>query len=387
MKTLRTLLIALLCLMISLPAFAGQNAAQAETPLTLAEVEQFNQQLLEKAIADELETFQTEEGYLARGNMYEVLLGSPDIAPDSLVFSSALVYYGASNQELSGPRGSKTEMALGDLLALFANDNPDLTGTPQTAVLYIRGALPAAVHTGFILRDGQKILLVEYNVYYQAGEGVSRAGIQYTVEDEKITAARSFVSRETLSQAEAQEEIDLLLALQEKGDYRAYVSQGGTPLDREDLTLAGLDFLDTAPDIAKAVLGAPVFEDRADNSDGSVLITQQWPGMEAVFQQQDAEVKVYRLTATDAQYEGPRGIKTGNTLAQVIGRFEHGSHLPQIGGTLYGDAENQNPPYGLMISGLEGVQLYYVLAIDEVKVGLLLDFVDDVLVSMSITYL
>lgn len=389
MKTLRMLVIALLLLAVSLSA-AAQEAAPAEEagPLTLAELELFNQSLLERAINDKLETFQAEDGYyLAKGDMYEVQLASPDLSSDSLVLSGALVHYGSRNQVLEGPRGSRTEMNLPDLLALFANDNPYLTGTREVAVLYIRGVLPAAVQTGIVLREGQSVLLVEYNVYYQAGEGVSRAGIQYTIENDLVTAARSFVSQQTLSQQDAQAEIDKLLSLQEAGEYRAYVSQGGTPLGREDLVLAGVDFLDVSPQSIKDSMGEPEVEEKADNTGGGVIITQQWPGLEAVFQQNGDKVRAYRLTVSDLPFEGPRGIKVGDTLAQVISRFEHGAELPSIGGTLYGDAENQNPPYGLMITGMDGVELYYVMEVEENKVGLLLQFLDDQLVSMSLTYL
>lgn len=385
MKTQRLLLLAL-CLLLALPLITP--AQEVASPLTLAELEQFNQALLERAIADELDTFKTEEGgYLAKGNMYEVLVASPDLSPDSLVLSAALVHYGARNPELTGPRGAVTDMQLEDLLALFANDNPYLTGTREEAVLYIRGELPLAVQVGYVLRDGQQVLLVEYGVYYQAGEGVSRAGIQFTLEEGRVTAARTFIAPHTLSQQDAQEEIDRKKATQEAGDYLAYVSQGGSQLGREDLVLAGLDFLDITPQGASAILGEPHSEETADNTDDSALVTLQWPGVEAVFRQHGDSHKAYRLTVTDLPFEGPRGLKVGDTLAQAISRFEHGAQLPAIGGTLYGDAENQNPPYGLMITGIDGVELYYVLALEEGKVGLLLQFMDERIISMTLTYL
>jgi len=94
-----------------------------------------------------------------------------------------------------------------------------------------------------------------------------------------------------------------------------------------------------------------------------------------------------RLTVSDGLGEGPRGLRIGDTLAQAISRFEHGEALPEEGGALYGDAEGQVPPFGALVRGLEADQLYYVTDVESGKAALILDFIDDLLVSMTITYL
>jgi hypothetical protein len=93
------------------------------------------------------------------------------------------------------------------------------------------------------------------------------------------------------------------------------------------------------------------------------------------------------MLVNGGSFEGPRGLRLKDTLAQAISRFEHTGELHQGGGELYGDALNQNPPYGLMVVNEDSTLLYYAVSVQENKVGLLLEFVDDVLVSMSITYL
>ena len=85
--------------------------------------------------------------------------------------------------------------------------------------------------------------------------------------------------------------------------------------------------------------------------------------------------------------KGPRGVRLEDTLAQALSRFPHGGVLGEAGGTLYGDAENQVPPYGLMRIEADSTLLYYAFEAEAGKAGLVLAFVDDALVSMTLTYL
>ncbi len=364
------------------------SAQEAPKPLALAEIEQFNQQLLDRAMADGLEPFASEEGYLARGEGYELLLSSGDLSGDSVVLSAALHGLGHEQEEpLEGPRGIRLEMKADDLLALFPNDNPYLSGNGDSAVLYIAGELPAAVYAGFVLRQGRTLTLAEYDVYYQAQDGVSRAGIQVTFEQGLVGAVRSFFPSRGLSQEEARQALDHLRALQEETGYIAYGDGVGTQLTREDLVLAGLDFVDLTSAQAKAVLGEPGNEETVSNSGGGSLVTLQWPGAEAVFRLEGEKERAVRLTVREGILEGPRGLRIGDSLAQAISRFEHGEDLPDKGGALYGDAAGQQPPFGVMAAGPEGATLYYAVKTDKGNAALMLEFIADVLVSMTLTYL
>lgn len=383
---MKRLLIALLCLVL-LPALP--LAEEAPEPMKLAEIEQFNQALLERAIAEELPPFAGEGGFLVRGEDYEVLLAGQDLSPDSLVLSAALTQPGHEGETgaPAGPRGSRPGMAAEELLALFPNDNPSLAGRQDSAALYVSGELPAAVSTGFVLRDGQSLSLIEYDVYYQAGEGVIRAGLQYTVEGGFVTAIRSFVSMDALGQDAAAEELGKLYDLQESNEYIAFGERGGSRLTREDMALAGLDFFDSDYEAAVNVLGGTANEEKLQDSDGSELLTCQWPGFEAVFSFKSGESRARRLTVNGGAFEGPRGLRLGDTLAQAISRFEHTGEVTPEGGALYGGAEAQEPPYGLMVVSSESTLLYYAIQAESGKAGLILEFVDDLLVSMTLTYL
>lgn len=382
MKRLVSLLM-IFSLLIALPALA----AQAPEPLTLAEIEQFNQGLLSIAIAQGQEPVQTEEGWQVRGEVYEIMLASEDLSPDTLVLGAALTSLPHEGEEaIPGPRGAVLGMSQEELLALFSSDNPFLSGTEDAAVLYMSGMLPAAVMTGFILRDGQRLMLAEYDVYYQTDAGVSRAGLQFTLEEGKVYAMRSFVLAEPLSPEEAAKELENLGQIQEQSAYIAYGSVEGTQMAREDFVLSGLDFFEATKDTAAAMFGKPEVEASAQDGAGS-LTTLQWPGLEAVFRGEGGVERLERITLTEGLAEGPRGLRIGDSLAQAISRFEHGAGLPEEGGALYGDAAGQVPPYGMLVPGGDDVRLYYAIGAENGTVAMILTFVDDLLVSLSLTYL
>lgn len=379
----------LLCLVLVLVmALSGAALAQNDpAPLALAEIEAFNQALLNQAIKDKLMPIAQENAFAVLGDMYELQLSTPDLSFDSVVDQAAMTRKGPPTEGLSGPRGTRTDMTAGEVLSLFPNDNPFLSGSQDAAVLYIRGELPAAVHTGFVLRDGQRLMLIEYDVYYQTEQGVTRAGLQFTLDEGEVSAIRSFISASPMSQEEARESLAGLRKTQEQTDYLAYQVQEGSELTREDMTLAGLDFFDVTPETAIAVLGEPANQEEIKDGENEVFISQQWPGLEIMFEKTGEQTIASSITLTEGRQEGPRGIRMGDSLAQIISLFQHGSDLPLSGGALYGDAENQTPPYGALVTRPEGISLYYVISTERGNAALIMDFIQDTLVSMTLSYL
>ncbi|MDD4081092.1 MAG: hypothetical protein PHP02_06730 [Eubacteriales bacterium] len=381
MKRLTALLTALLLFLSGLAIAEASPGA-----LTLAEIESFNAAILEKAVADEPTLRKAGDAWVALGQGYELTLSSEDISADSVVLGAAVTLEAGQDGQLLGPRGVTADSSLEDLLKAYPNDNPYLAGNQDSAVLYISGELPAAVYTGFVVRDGQTLSLVEYNVYHQVDGGVARAGMQYTISEGRVRAIRSFFSQVPLSQTEAQEAIGRLASLQEENSVVMNLGQPGSPLEREDMEIGGLDFFDLTPETAQAILGAPEHEDEAKISGGS-LLTLQWPGVEAVFSLEDGgkAARAERITINSGSFDGPRGLRLGQSLAQAISLFAHGDQLPVEGGSLYG--QGQTPPYGAMVSGSGYVTLYYVIDSDNGSAGLVLTFMDDKLAVMSLTYL
>ena len=383
MKRLSAILMALLLLA---GTFALAEETTATGPLTLAEIESFNAFLLARGVKDELTVRQLGDAWIAQGKGYELTLSSEDISEDSVVLGAAITLDAESDPSLTDTRATTVGLPADELLQKYPNDNPFLAGSRDGAVLYISGQLPAAVYTGVVVRDGQSLVLAEFSVYHQVDGGVSRAGLQYTLTDGRVRAMRSFMTGEALSQEAAQEELNQLAALQEENSVVANTGDLGTPLAREDMVIAGLDFFDLTPESAKAILGEPDHEDKAESGEGS-LLTQQWPGLEAVYSldKEGKATRVERISLTDGGLEGPRGLRLGQTLAQVIGLFAHGDELPVDGGSLYG--QGQVPPYGSLVASGDTISLYYVIESAGGNAGLVLNLIDDILVSMSMTYL
>ncbi|MDD3109959.1 MAG: hypothetical protein PHH32_04870 [Eubacteriales bacterium] len=381
MKRLTALLAALF---LAVSGLALAEAAPA--PLALAEIESFNAGVLGRAGAEEPTLRQAGDAWLALGQGYELTLSSGDISTDSVVLGAAVTLEAGQDAQLKDPRGVTVDSPVEELLKAYSNDNPYLAGNQDSAVLYIAGELPAVVYTGFVVRDGQTLSLVEYNVYHQVDGGVARAGMQYTISQGRVRAIRSFLNLVPLSQAEAQEALGRLAALQEENSVVMNAGQPGSPLEREDMEIGGLDFFDLTPETAQAVLGAPEYEEEAKSA-GGTLVTLQWPGVEAVFSLEEGGkgARAERITVNAGSFDGPRGLRLGQSLAQAISLFAHGEELPVEGGTLYG--EGQTPPYGTMVSGSGYVSLYYVIGSDHGAAGLVLTFMDDKLASMSLTYL
>ncbi|HSK69982.1 MAG TPA: hypothetical protein VLA21_12035, partial [Candidatus Limnocylindria bacterium] len=306
-----------LCLLLATGAFAQEGPG----PLTLAEIEQFTQALLLRAIADGLTPTEQDGVYAARGNGYEVLLASPDLSRDTQVLGAAVSDAAEEGEESALPRGIDVGMPAGALLALFPGDNPGLAGTRGAAVLYIRGALPGGAQAGFVVRDGQEPLLIEFDVYSAVPGGVARAGMQFTLEDGALAAARAFADAAPLSMEEAAAELEALSALQEEAGYADLAGDEALPLSREDMVLAGVDFFEADAAGLSAALGAPGSSDAAKDSDGAELVTLQWDGVEAVLRRMGGDERAVRLTVTGRRFDGPRGIRVGDTLATAIGRF------------------------------------------------------------------
>ena len=106
----------------------------------------------------------------------------------------------------------------------------------------MRGDLPSDVYVGKLTRSGQMITLIEYAIYTQDGDSVGEIGLQYTINNGYVSAIRYYTA-ENISVAEAEMRLESLSALQEENSYFAYDTVSPQPLEREDLSIQGLDFM------------------------------------------------------------------------------------------------------------------------------------------------
>lgn len=389
MKSTKSFFSLLLCACLLLGFCALASAEQAQLPLSLEELQGFNKAILDKAIAQNLPVIKTDEGFVAAGTGFEVTLDQELLSADATVLSAAITMDGLDTDLVKGPRGSDLQQKALELIKLFPNDNATLAGTMDGAVLYMQGEWPANLSQGILTRDGQNIQLIEYSVMFKEGEGAGLGGVQYTIRDGLVTAIRTFTQEKPLSLAEMQEMQANWRHLQEQTGYFSYNTQEPGPLEREDLMINGLDFLDASNADYEKTFGKPLFEDTVKDSNGESLKTCQWEALEAVFRL-DAKgnfVRTERVSVLDIQTEGPRGLRIGDTLADVIARFKHPADLADGTTILYGDAQNQQAPYGLLVPHSDSTNLYYAVRVLNANVTLNLVFMEGRLVQMSLSYL
>ena len=373
-----------LSLLSATAALAGEQAK----PLSVEELNGFTEGLIAQAISDKAQVEQTPEGFTAQGNGYTLYLTSGDLSQDSLLASAVLTGDVHDAEPLAGPRGLRAGSALEDVLAAYPNDNAVLAGTPTIAVLYIAGSLPKPVRLGWVTRDGQTVKLVEHSICQGVDGGVTRVGLQYTIENDQVTAIRYFGGGDLLSQDDAQENLQALALLQEENSYFAYDTKDPAPFAREDLTVAGLDFVELTPEAAIGQLGEAVHEERVKDSNGDELRMMQWDSLTISFvYDKDGQLKgADRVSLTGTGVEGPRGLRVGTSLQDAISRFAGEALDTAQGGTLYGDADKQVPPYGKLIVDAQTAQLFYALTHEDRTILLSSEFIDGALVALSLSY-
>lgn len=376
------LLALLLCAALSGSALAEQRPA----PVSVEELNAWTEQLLQRALADKLSVQQTEEGNTVSGNGYMLVLADNDVSADSVVLDAAITMQGIETKNLGGPRQTALAQSAQEILAAFPNDNPSLSGSAEAAILYIDGQLPAPVTVGRVFRSGQTIQVIEHALYYTVDQGVNRVGLTYTLDNGSVTAIRYFASGAMTAQ-EAQAELAEASALQEKDAYFAYDTQSPKPFAREDLVFSGLDFMALTPDGATTVLGKPLNQQSIQDSNGEQIRTWQWDGAEAVFifDAKDQFVRTERFTLTGDALPGPRGLRVGESLPQVLARFEHGKEIPTSSSMLYGQDDGKGTYGKLEIANQEGTVYYAIPGEKTGTVVLILRFLNNALANISVT--
>ena len=384
MKRLLIIMMVLFLLPVSSALAGGQPGF-----LSMEELNAFTEGLVAKALQDKLKVEQTPDGFAAQGDGYTLYLISGDLSRDSLLSSAAMTGDVHDMEPLAGPRGLRAGANLTEVLNAYPNDNAVLAGTSSSAVLYISGALPETVHLGLVTRDGQMVKLVEHSIYQSADGGIMRAGLQYTIQDDMVMAIRYFGGGDLLSLEEAQENLQALAQLQEENSYFAYDTNDPAPLEREDLSIAGLDFIELTPQAAAAQLGEAVHEEKVKDSNGNSLRVMQWDGVEItfVYDGDGKFTRVDRVSLNGPGIEGPRGLSVGTSLQSAVSRFTNGAEDTGIvSGTLYGDGDAQIPPYGRLVVDKQTAHLYYAAAYDGKTILLSCEFIDETLVALSISY-
>lgn len=237
-------------------------------------------------------------------------------------------------------RGIILDSSLDALLTACGCANTDLKGTEEGAVTSVEGSLPGEIRFGLARRDGQQIQSVEYTVHAPVEDGYTDTGITFALQSRLVTAIRVYGLGSVLSANEAEAESADILSLSTEDSYRQVpFSYDGTelePFGPEDLIFSGIDFLHCTPES----LGTPLEEDWIEDEDAGIwLYTAEYIGFTATFaaDADKEEPKLVNLDITGERPEGPRCIRIGDPLHEILNRFRNEDALKtEEGWVLYG---------------------------------------------------
>lgn len=376
----------ILALLIMLSLAFTLALADTANALTLEEIEAFNKNVLQRAIEDKLSLQKTDEGYLANGNGYELLIKEDKLDDKATVLSAAINGEIPSTKPLTGPRDTSLRNTADEIIEHFQSDNENLKGTINLAALYIEGNLPDEVRTGTVMRNGQSLLLIEYSIIKQVNGKYQQIGIDYTIENGGVVSIRSFTGPEMTKQ-EAEAIISELSMLQEKNEYFSYDTKNPKELVREDLSFAGVDFVDLTRKELKERFGEPIEIDEVQDSDGSKLETYNYDEFKATFTiDKDGNEQADSLVIT-GYMEGPRGLKAGEILSFAMKRFPNKAEtLNEDRVLLYGDKDKTDVPTGLLLNEGQLQRLYFTVPVKDKTVAVEAKFISEELVEISLMY-
>ena len=381
----------ILCLVLVLTVCAALPAA-AETaqPVTAEELDALLEEVRTKALTKEAlndpadEAAQNEDGTLFWFEDAKIYTAGEAFTADTPV--NALVI---DHSEEAVFRGVWVASPQEEALAAFPNENPELAGTRDAALLYLTMTEGGFLY-GRALRDGQRLTALEYGEVLPVGDGFRRTAVTFDLLEGLVSGVRvdGLNPSEGLLEATfANEFLKELEALKTDNRYRAVkTSKNGlelTPFDEKDLTFSGISYPALQPDN----LPGEAERELIDNEDGTWLLRFDCADYEAVFtcDENGDNAKILSFTLRDEAAEGPRGVRLGDLFSEDFCRFrsgenETGEDLTEL---LYGDGATA--PWGAAVYDSADMSLRYVTATEEgAEVMLILRYEDNYLTEIML---
>lgn len=213
---------------------------------------------------------------------------------------------------------------------------------------------------------------VEHITYGAAGAQMKEYTLTYVIdENQTISAIRMRIADATAAQAESGFATAQEIAQRQNSEVIIKANDEQV-FDRADMQVMGAQALFVQVAQLISVLGEPAQVQTLPEGRGRMLL-YDGAVAELTFDEYTGVEMVSGVTVSSASVAGPRGLKTGMTLAQAAALFACQSPMTGAGGTLYlaGEALGE-PPYGEMvaISAQEQV-LRYVSSAQDGVVGIL----------------
>lgn len=290
-----------------------------------------------------------------------------------------------TSPEEEGPRGVQVDDMLSAAMAAFYNENPDLRGSRENAVIYLVDLLPESLQWAEVQRDGQRVLTVQYAVHDQltsGGDGYSDAGLILTMQDGFVSAIRAYGLNSRISFDDVYELSTRMTMASLAEDYvQVPYSYDGASLEKftgADLVVAGMDFTSLTPDYVAMRMGDPISDDWVQDGDSSIR-TMVYPTCEITFtcNADGSNARVYMFLINEPGLDGPRAVCVGNTFPEVFNRFRNGE------GEF--DGVSREVLYGSEESGEFGLADYGSDASVTLRYGLVLEDGSRVVLHMTFT--
>ncbi len=323
----RTLAFLTLLMMICAVATAEEALENTDNgPLTWEELRLWSLSCLERALGQQPLNAPglTEDGYRFDYDFATLYLDAEIPSEKANVLSVELTAY-----EAEGPRGTQVGMLAEEILAAYPLENPTLAGSREAAVLYLDSRMPEGIRWGLARRDGQRLTQLQYTVsdmLETGGDSYADAGISYEIEEGVVASIRIWGLNDRMPEEELYtREVDVQ-ALMRQTDYSQAASSltGGTPeaFGPNDLTFSGLTFDALGSTEAQETLGGVLDESWLEDGEGYIhVMTFATCEVTTLCDASRANAKTELLTIFSDELEGPRGIRVGDTLAQVRSRF------------------------------------------------------------------
>ena len=325
----------ILCLVAALMLCAVWPAAaeEAAQPVTAEELSALAESVLTQALSSEPlndpadAEAQSEDGTMFRYENARIYSDGTSLAADTPV--NAVVF-----DDSEGPvfRNMGIDTLLEDLLAAYPQENPELAGTREEALLYLRTTEAGGFVWGRILRDGQRLTAAEYGEVIPAGDKFRRTAVTYTLQDGLVIAIRADgLNPEgdgVIDAARANEFLAELKELSTHDEYRAVKSSRNgldlTPFDTDDLIFSGFSYTAMQPGTLPGVRDTELI----DNEDGTWLLRCEGDGYEAVFRcdAQGGNATILSFQILDETTEGPRCVRLGDLFSEDFCRFRSGEN-------------------------------------------------------------
>ena len=367
---LKRLICFVLTLILALAATPVSHAETEAGALTWEELEAWvaackERAMLAQPLNDPTEpAAYSEDGYAFIYEFAVLYMDRPEMTADAVVRGVVV-----TDPEETAPHGTRVDMLSSEVIDAYYNENPDLDGDSSFAALYLSDLMPSGAMWGWVQRDGQRLMTIQYAVHEQlatGGEGYTDAGLIYTIQDNLVAAIRAYGLDSRMSGSDVNETLaEVAQVARTTGYAQVPVSYVGTdldPFDRDDLIFAGMDFLSVTPEEAEAIFGA-AREDHWMEDEGNYLRTMEFASctMTFVYNSRKADPALEVLTIDMDGMEGPRAVRIGDTLSSVLCRFRYGEgEWDGVTEHLYGTAGEA--PYGMAEYGDDAsAALYYAM--------------------------